>query len=215
MFLATGAIGTKKPSVSFRGSLFSDTINTRTFSTTIDLGTTAPSRFIVVGTACATGSGEEPTGCTVDGVSATKAIGYSPTGVFSVPVQLWGVANASGGSVTVAFTKPGGADMDHGSLAVWSCYNLRSQTARATNTGSGNPASVGLTVLANSLVFGVGAASNAGTVTWTLTGLTEDATDGTAPFQSEYGSASLVAAGSRTIEFGGVGSINACSAYWR
>lgn len=214
MIIATAAIGTRKPLVSFRGSLFSETINTRSYSTTIDLGTEHASRLIIVGTACVTGSTEEPTACAVDGAAATKAVGFSPSGVFSIPVQLWYVARPTGGSVTVSFSKPGGADMDRGSLAVWSVYYLKSHTPRATNTGTGNPSSVDLTVLANSAVFGVADRSSGIDFTWALTGLTADATDGVNPFMAAFGSASLVAAGNRTIEFSG--AINtACSAFWR
>lgn len=216
MILASAAIGTKKPLVSFRGSLFSDTANVRTYSTTIDLGTEHPSRMIVVGTACATTATEEPTACTVDGASATLAIGNPVTGAPSTPQQLWYVARPTGGSVTVDFSKPGGGDMDAGSLAVWSVYYLKSHTPRGTNTDStaSDPSSVDLTVLANSAVFGAAALSNVNNTTWALTGLTADATDGTAVFQSAYGSAQLVTAGARTIEFAGRAN-RACSAYWR
>lgn len=216
MIIATAAIGTRKPDVVFRDSLFSDTANVRTYSKTINLGAEAPSRLIVVGTACATGSEEAPTACTVDGVSATLAVQNTFPGVIAVPQQLWYVARPTGGSVTVAFSKPGGADMDAGSMAVWSVYYLRSHTPRATNTDASNtnPSSVDLTVLANSAVFGCAALSNSNSTTWSLTGLTADATDGTPTFQSAYGSADLVAAGARTIQFAGRAN-RACSAYWR
>jgi hypothetical protein len=218
MFIATGAIGTKKPLVSFRGSLFSDTINTRSYSTTIDLGAAHPSRLIVVGTACVTTATEQPTACTVDGASAALAIGNSPALAVGIPQQLWYVARPTGGSVTVDFSKPGGGDMDRGSLAVWSVYYLRSHAPRATNADAtlSNPSTVPLTVLANSAVFGVAAQANGSNLTWTLTGLTDDASDGVNPFQSAFGSAQETAAGSRTIEFASsLGLSVAVSAYWR
>ena len=218
MFIATAAIGGPLPEVSFRGSLFNDAPNLRTYSTSIDLGTAHPSRLIVVGTACVTSSGEQPTTCTVDGVGATLAVGNSVPGLASVPQQLWYVARPTGGVVTVAFNKPGGGDMDRGSLAVWSVYYLRSQAPRGTNadtTGPGaNPSSVPLTVLGASAVFGAAATSVGSNITWGATGLTLDASEGLTPFQSAYGSADRVPAGTRTIQFSGALN-NAVSAYWR
>ena len=79
----------KPPIVFFRGSLFSDTLNVRTYSTTIDLGPEDPSRLIVVGTACVTGAGEEPTACTVDGAAATKAVASAGGGPEVIATVVW------------------------------------------------------------------------------------------------------------------------------
>lgn len=216
LFIGSAILGVKIPEVSFRGGFFSGTVSQRTYSTTIDLGTEHASRLAVVGVVCATDSGQSPTACTVDGAPAALAVGSSVPGIFSVPQQLWYVAAPTGGSVTVDFSKPGGGDMDGGSLAVWSVYYLSSHTPRATNTDatSSNPSSVDLTVLANSAVFGVGATSSVGTATWAATGLTLDDSYGAAGMKAAYGSADEVAAGARTIGFSGVANL-AVSAYWR
>jgi hypothetical protein len=201
------------PSVSFRGSLFSDTINTRTYSTTIDLGTEHASRLIVVGAACLTAANEAPTGCTVDGAAATLAAEVVVGGITEIPAQLWYVARPTGGSVTVAITKPGGADMDRGAFGVWSVYDLESQTPGGTNTNAANPAVLDLTVPAWAVVFAVG---NNGTtaITWGYTGVTSDA-ESAAQLKVAFASASDVPAGSpRDIELSG-GNIRGVSAYWR
>ncbi|HVG83811.1 MAG TPA: hypothetical protein VM820_04805 [Vicinamibacterales bacterium] len=192
-----GVAAALPPTVAFRGSLFSETVNTRTFSATIDLGTEDPSRLIVVGTTCVTGSAEAPTGCTVDGVAATLAIEHTDAGITAVPAQLWYVAKPTGGSVTVGFTKPGGADMDRGAFAVWSVYNLNTATPADTASDPTNPLSLDLTVADHAVVFAVGTSSDS-SQTWSYAGVASDATGGTS-LRSTFASASGVAAGTRTI----------------
>lgn len=187
----------KMPTVSFRGSLFSDTINTRTFSATIDLGPEDPSRLIVVGTTCNTGSAEAPTGCTVGGTAASLIAEHTDAGVSSLPAQLWAVSKPTGGSVTVEFTKPGGADMDRGAFAVWAVYDLKSATPMDTATDATSPLSLDLTVDSNGVVFAVGTSSDS-TQTWSYAGVASDATGGT-NLRSTFASASAVTAGVRTV----------------
>lgn len=192
-------IGARFPLVSFRGSLFSETINTRTYSTTIDLGTEHASRLIVVGTTCVTGSAEAPTGCTVDGAAAALAVQHTDAGATALPAQLWYVARPTGGSVTVAFTKPGGADMDRGALAVWAVYYLQSGTPQDVASDATTPLTLDLTVAGRAAVFAVGTSGGA-PMTWTYTGVTADADAGVS-LRSAFASASgaSVTAGTRTI----------------
>jgi hypothetical protein len=208
--------GEKVPVVSFRGSLFSDTINTRTYSTTIDLGPEDPSRLIVVATACLLGAAnppEAPTTCTVDGASATLAVERTEFALNELPVQLWYVARPTGGSVTVAFNKPGGVDMDRGALGVWSIYYLKSHTPVATANNRASPCVLDLNVSSGAAVL---AAGNIGTaaITWGFTGVTQDAVSG-AQLHAAFASASAVASATpRDIELSG-GSIWGVSACWR
>jgi hypothetical protein len=204
--------GAVEPILSFRGSLFSDTINLRTYSTTIDLGPEHPSRLIVVGTACITAQGESPTACTVDGAAATLAV-TSPAPGLITRSQLWYVARPTGGSVTVAFSKPGGIDMDGGSLGVWAVYNLLSQTPGGVNSNHASPSVLDLNVPAKAVVMAAGNRGGAA-ITWGYLGVTGDA-ESPGTLRSAYASAfNVSAAAPRDIELSGA-IISGCSAYWR
>jgi hypothetical protein len=204
--------GAAVPILSFRGSLFSDTINVRTYSTTIDLGPEHPSRLIVVGAACITAQGESPTACTVDGAAATLAVTSPATGLIT-RAQLWSVARPTGGSVTVAFNKPGGADMDAGALGVWAVYNLLSQTPGAVASNHASPSVLDLSVPSNAVIAAVGNRGPAA-ITWGYLGVTGDA-EAPTTFKAAFASASGVPAASpRDIELSGA-VISGCSAYWR
>ena len=206
---------TKTPVVSFRGSLFSDTTNTRTYSTTIDLGAEDPTRLIVVGAACLLATAdpaEAPTGCTVGGTAATLAVERKELFATELPAQLWYVAKPTGGSVTVEIAKPGGLDMDRGAFGVWSVYYLKSTTPVATANARASPCVLDLTVPSGAAVF---AAGNFGTsaITWGYTGVTSDA-ESSAQLKCAFASASAVPAATRDIELSG-GSIWGVSACWR
>ena len=208
--------GGKAPLVSFRGSLFSETTNVRTYSTTIDLGAEDASRMIVVGTGCVTGSAEAPTGCTVDGAAASLAVEHTDAGVTALPVQLWYIARPTGGSVTVAFAKPGGADMDRGALAVWAVYYLKSTTPADTASDATDALSLDLTVQSQAAVFAVGSSAS-NPVTWTYTGVAADA-EGGVSLRNTFASASggSVSGGTRTITLDSSATARSgVSACWR
>jgi len=145
------AAGGGSPSYAFVGT-FTDqgAVSGDTISTTMNIGTAAASRTIViVGT-----SQNTPTlaSATINGVSCTKDVSIVQTGIFSCP----GVSYGSGTqTITVTWT---GSGFLFRSIGVYELSNLASTTV--VHTASGTTSAATISVANHDLMFSVNSATN-------------------------------------------------------
>lgn len=154
---------------------------------TLDFGTAAADRFVIVGITAHDSSGSKDiTSCTIGGVTATKLVDGTGGGVISC--DLWGAVVPTGTTGDVVFNVASTATK---SAITWGvAYNLQSTTPVDTlvvNTGSTTPLAGNIDVSEGGFVFGIMTVQNT-VASYTATGYTEasDQTIGTG--NGSYGS---------------------------
>lgn len=160
--------------VEYRDSAADTSAKTSFTFTSMDIGSAAADRVILVGVTEGTGTVSTISSVSVAGNSATAIAqadgGLSPN---EERAEIWAVAVASGTTGNVVVTLSG-SDSGCG-VVVWAAYGI-STTAHDTATDAGDPMSVLIDIPAGGVCVGFCAvrSNSAGTSRWTWTGLTED-----------------------------------------
>jgi hypothetical protein len=171
MIIATGALGTKKPSVVYAGKGMNSTSPVNSNSISVNLGTVAASRqvFVVVAAINANGVSDTnyTTGVTVNGASATRIYAANYAGGSGATVQhytMWRISAPTGTSVNVVATRSTGNGYSSVAIYVFSAYDLRSTTP--TSIVHTPQTSITINVVGSGILFAAGL-SGSSPVTWT------------------------------------------------
>src|ERR1700687_2821000 len=132
----------------FRGTA-SDNSGTANPTYSIDIGTAAANRLIIVGFMCQGSTGTSS--ITVNGVSLTKDVGSAPGSV----AEFWsGLVTTGSGVQTVQVN--GASNVFERDIIVWACTGLSSNLVKHTAPGNGGQ---NINVTAGDFLFAIGFAS--------------------------------------------------------
>jgi len=160
-----GAGGAER-SYSFNGS-FSQTTSATTFTYgAAPLGAEDATRLVVVAITARGAGTTSVSGVTIGGVAASKIVETSST---NDDAHIWALAVPSGTSATIAVTFS--TSQSNGLVAVYSLYNLDSQTA--VSSGSGTTGNAAITASAKDII--IAAATKRGTSSAAWSTVVQDA----------------------------------------
>lgn len=151
-------------------------LTTYTFASQ-SFGVAVAGRRIVVAATGRGGGSFTLNSVTIGGVSATKVVGLAVSTTNIVDLWIADVPTGATGSVVLTFS----GTMARAAISVFRMVDAGSATAHATatdSTASGNDMSVSLNVPAKGGAIAVVASNTASSITYTWSGLTEDADSG-------------------------------------
>lgn len=202
-------LGLKKaPPTLYVGGTTEDAVNRTTYSLSVDIGTEASDRFVVVSTVGLGTNGV--TAVTINSVSASEIVAAGGGGGTSIPSALWGATVTSGsGSQTVSVTFA--ALNNNCAIQAWALFGLGSTTPYHTNsntTAAATSLSTTLNIPQDGIAIGWSGINNDGSGGQTWTGLGEVVDDQVESITySGASSSGMTAETGRTITCAGSGSV--------
>ena len=163
-FMAGGSGAT----VTFTASAV-DSVDRSTYTyTSQSIGTEAADRIVVVAVTYTTTA--SISSVTINLVSATQVV--AATGSGGQKIELWKASVPTGTSVTIIVVHPGTSD--RGSIGVWAVYGASSTTYDTGSKTAADPLSDTVNIPTGGVVIAAAANNDAGTDTYTWTGLDEN-----------------------------------------